>query len=51
MAPVAKRRTICAAGSTSSIGTGARPSSSAVLMRNSERIVSGCSLSSLSSAA
>ena len=43
MAPVAKRRTICAAGSTSSSGTGVRPSSSAELMRNRPRIVSSCS--------
>ena len=40
MAPVEKRRTIFLAGSTSSIGTGLRPSSSADLMRNRPRMVS-----------
>src|SRR5215472_7108972 len=39
IAPVEKRRTMFFAGSTSSIGTGRRPSSSANLRRNSPRIV------------
>ena len=47
IAPVANRRTMFFAGSTSSSGTFARPSSSADLMRNRPRIVSSrsdCSL-------
>ena len=47
MAPVEKRRTMFLAGSTSSSGTGLRPSSSAVLMRNRPRMVSSRSVCSL----
>ena len=50
MAPVVKRFTISLAGSTSSIGTGLRPSSSADLSRNRPRMVrrrSDCSLLTL----
>ncbi len=47
MAPVAKRRTMFFAGSTSSRGTGLRPSSSAVLIRNRPRMVSSRSVCSL----
>ena len=43
MAPVAKRLTMSAAGSTSSIGTGLRPSASAERMRNMPRMVISCS--------
>ena len=43
IAPVAKRFTRSFAGSTSSIGTGLRPSSSALLMRNRPRMVSSFS--------
>ena len=53
MAPVAKRRTIVFAGSTSSIGTARRPSSAAVLIRNRPRMVSSrsdCSLMILAKA-
>ena len=38
MAPLEKRLTISAAGSTSSIGTAVRPSSSALLMRKRPRM-------------
>ena len=43
MAPVEKRLTISAAGSTSSSGTGLRPISSAVFRRNRPRSVISCS--------
>ena len=45
IAPVAKRLTMFLAGSTSSIGTGLRSSSSAVLTRNRPRIVTSVSCS------
>ncbi len=47
MAPVANRRTMVLAGSTSSIDTGLRPSSSAPLILNRPRIVSRLSDCSL----
>ena len=47
MAPVEKRLTMFFAGSTSSIGTAARPSSAADLMRNRPRMVYRCSDCSL----
>ncbi len=40
IAPVAKRRTICTAGSTSAIGTGLRPSAAADFNWNRPRMVS-----------
>ena len=43
MAPVEKRLTMEAANSTSSIGTGLRPSDSAERMRNMPRMVMSCS--------
>ena len=47
IAPVEKRRTMFLAGSTSSIGTGLRSSSSAPLTRNRPRIVTSASDCSL----
>ena len=51
IAPVAKRRTMAAAGSTSSSGTGASPISAAMRMRNSPRMVDCATAASFTMAA
>jgi hypothetical protein len=51
IAPVENRLTIETAGSTSSSGTGVRPSSSAALMRKRPRTVNNRALCSFSSSA